>query len=118
MRPGDLAASPGLVIHPILKRTQTPGILDRLRGCDMIRVEVSPYRLAWSRTQAFQAWYMGSNPVRGTNHEPGPVPGFLLSADTPQIRYFCHPIAELVRMDAHHPDLEVRAETTPTWRRT
>ena len=76
MRLADLAPSPGLVIHPILKRTQTPRVLDRLRGCDMIRVEVSPYRLAWSRTQAFQAWYMGSNPVRGTNQEPGPVPGF------------------------------------------
>ena len=25
-----------------------------------------PHRLAWSRTQAFQAWYMGSNPVGGT----------------------------------------------------
>jgi hypothetical protein len=48
----------------------------------MIRVEISPYRLAWSRTQAFQAWYMGSNPVRGTNNNTGnreqaPAPGFL-----------------------------------------
>ena len=35
-----------------------------------------PHRLAWSRTQAFQAWYMGSNPVGGTgralpHHERG-----------------------------------------------
>jgi hypothetical protein len=33
---------------------------------------VCPHRLVWSRTQAFQAWYMGSNPVGGTNNENPP----------------------------------------------
>jgi hypothetical protein len=45
---------------------------------------LSPHRLVWSRTQAFQAWYMGSNPVGGTKQYIKPLPfsgeGFLCRA--------------------------------------
>jgi hypothetical protein len=40
-------------------------VLDSHMLCVTI-CHVCPHRLVWSRTQAFQAWYMGSNPVEGT----------------------------------------------------
>lgn len=41
--------------------------LDRITDYVKILLVIEgPHRLVWSRTQAFQAWYMGSNPVGGT----------------------------------------------------
>ncbi len=76
--------------NPMVAGTPARGIVAHRRGVSNLRAldrgayfvigcwPCSPPSSSLVRTQAFQAWYMGSNPVGGTRGEPGPKPGFFV----------------------------------------